>query len=605
MKILLHSNAPWMTTGYGQQAGLLATGLMAHGHQVAISAFCGLEGPPVAWHGAKVLPSVAAGDPLGSALLAEHAKAEEPDLVITLCDVWALETSKIDGLPLACWLPVDCAPLSKLDAAHLTASCGIPVAMSRHGQKMLTAAGFDPLYVPHCLSPAYTAPRDRQAARERVLGDAAGSFAIGINATNKDPYRKGLAEQFAAFARFHQEVPASVLLVHTRIAEPGSLDLSDLVADLGIEDAVRFAPQAELLTGQIDTGWLADWYTALDLYSGCAYGEGFGLPILEAQACGTPVVVTDASAMTELCGSGYLVSGEPFWNPVHRAWWSKPYIQEITDAYSRAWQITGTDPGQAKDMRGDARSFAALYTPAHVLGSEWPKVLHEACRRLAGQRPAGTATDPVEVASAIWAGLPRGGHAWDIGANQGQSLAQLYALCDRVTAFEPSAEAIDALDAAWDPKPPWLAGVHELAVSDHDGHLTTAIRDKSAEALELTAVGVESGLPWGRLAGTRDVPCRTVDSLAGEMGIPDLIKVDTEGHEGQVLDGAAKVLAAGTTSWVIEFHSAALHGKCSNLLAAAGYAVETVRHPHYPPDSRLWHNHGWIRATPIPPLESS
>lgn len=604
MKILLHSNAPWMTTGYGQQAGLLATGLMAHGHQVAISAFCGLEGPPVAWHGAKVLPSVAAGDPLGSALLAEHARAESPDLVITLCDVWALDTSAIDGLPLACWLPVDCAPLSKVDAAHLTASCGIPVAMSRHGLKMLTEAGFDPLYVPHCTNPVYTAPRDRQAARERVLGDAARMFAIGINATNKDPYRKGLAEQFAAFAAFHQEIPDSVLLVHTRIAEPGSLDLTDLVADLGIEDAVRFAPQAELLTGQIEASWLADWYTALDLYSGCAYGEGFGLPILEAQACGTPVAVTDASAMTELCGAGWTVGGEPFWNPIHRAWWLKPSIREITDVYWRAQQITATDPQQAADMRATAREFASLYAPAHVLGSEWPAVLHEACRRLAARRPAGAPTDPVEAATAIWAGLPRGGHAWDIGANKGQSISQLYALCDRVTAFEPSAEAVDALEAAWDPKPAWLEG-RQLAVSDHDGWLTTAERAESMAGLELTAVDVDSGLPWGQLTGTRDVPCRTVDSLAAELGVPDLVKVDTEGHEGQVLDGAAAVLAAGTASWVIEFHSAALHGKCSNLLAAAGYAVETVRHPHYPPDSRLWHNHGWIRATPIPPLESS
>lgn len=604
MKILLHSNAPWMTTGYGQQAGLLATGLMAHGHEVVISAFCGLEGPPVGWHGAKVLPSVAAGDPLGSALLAEHAKAERPDLVITLCDVWALETAKIDGLPLACWLPVDCDPLSRMDATHLAASCGIPVAMSRHGQKMLTGAGFDPLYVPHCVSPVYLVPRDRQAARERVLGTAAGLFAIGINATNKDPYRKGLAEQLAAFAAFHQDHPDSVLLVHTRIAEPGSLDLSDLVANLGIDGAVRFAPQAELMSGQIDSGWLADWYTALDLYSGCAYGEGFGLPILEAQACGTPVVVTDASAMTEMCGSGAMVGGEPFWNPVHRAWWTKPSIGEITDVYAGMYRYARTDPVKAAALRTLAREFASQYDPARVLGTEWPAVLHEICRRLAAQRPAGTATDPVEAATAIWAGLPRGGHGWDIGANQGQSIAQLYALCDRVTAFEPSREAIGALDAAWDPKPAWL-GVRELAVSDHDGTLTTAIRAESMEGLELTAVDVDSGLPWGQLTGTRDVLCRTVDTLAAELGVPDLIKVDTEGHEGQVLDGAAGVLAAGTTAWVIEFHSAALHGKCTNLLAAAGYAVETVRHPHYPPDSRLWHSHGWIRATPIRSLESS
>jgi glycosyltransferase involved in cell wall biosynthesis len=30
--------------------------------------------------------------------------------------------------------------------------------------------------------------------------------------------------------------------------------------------------------------------------------EGFGLPPLEAMACGTPVVVSDASSMPEVCG---------------------------------------------------------------------------------------------------------------------------------------------------------------------------------------------------------------------------------------------------------------------------------------------------------------
>lgn len=36
-------------------------------------------------------------------------------------------------------------------------------------------------------------------------------------------------------------------------------------------------------------------------------GEGFGIPIIEAQAAGCPVIVTDCTAMTELCLSGWLI----------------------------------------------------------------------------------------------------------------------------------------------------------------------------------------------------------------------------------------------------------------------------------------------------------
>ena len=34
-------------------------------------------------------------------------------------------------------------------------------------------------------------------------------------------------------------------------------------------------------------------------------GEGFGIPVIEAQAQGTPVVVNDATAQSELVGAGH------------------------------------------------------------------------------------------------------------------------------------------------------------------------------------------------------------------------------------------------------------------------------------------------------------
>jgi glycosyltransferase involved in cell wall biosynthesis len=97
--------------------------------------------------------------------------------------------------------------------------------------------------------------------------------------------------------------------------------------------------------GRVPDAELPLWYNIATI---CAYPslyEGFGLPPLEAMACGTPVVVSNRSALPEVVGeAGILV------DPLDTEAWTK--------AFSRLLQ----DPGLASDLarRGIAR--AALFT---------------------------------------------------------------------------------------------------------------------------------------------------------------------------------------------------------------------------------------------------
>ena len=51
-------------------------------------------------------------------------------------------------------------------------------------------------------------------------------------------------------------------------------------------------------------------YSLADLFAFPSWYEGFGLPVLESQACGTPVVVADNSSLPEVAGdAGFLVDG--------------------------------------------------------------------------------------------------------------------------------------------------------------------------------------------------------------------------------------------------------------------------------------------------------
>jgi alpha-1,3-rhamnosyl/mannosyltransferase len=50
------------------------------------------------------------------------------------------------------------------------------------------------------------------------------------------------------------------------------------------------------------------WYNSAETFLYPSIFEGFGLPVLEAMACGTPVIVSDASSLPEVVGeSGFKI----------------------------------------------------------------------------------------------------------------------------------------------------------------------------------------------------------------------------------------------------------------------------------------------------------
>lgn len=376
MRILFHSNAPWAGTGYGQQTAIFASRLRDLGHEVTISAFYGLQGQGSQWGGITVLPG--GMDGYGNDIVAAHAHTTRAELVVVLADAWPMNPEVIKGLPAAMWMPVDCDRLGVADEKMLTDSGTVPVAMSRHGRDQLTAAGFKPLYIPHGVDPSvFQPPADRAGLRKSWGVD--GRFVIGMNAANKDGVRKGYSEQFHAFARFRKDHPDALLLVHALPQMPNNqLNLVALAQRLGIFDHVKFSDQYAYVTGSIKPTSLAEWYGCLDVLSSCSYGEGFGIPIIEAQACGTPVIVTRGSAMTELAGPGWAVDGQPFWNPVHQADWQVPSIEGIHRAYDKAYRY-------AASKRAAAREFAMTYDADRVLLEHWKPALDFLADHYAGK----------------------------------------------------------------------------------------------------------------------------------------------------------------------------------------------------------------------------
>ena len=75
-----------------------------------------------------------------------------------------------------------------------------------------------------------------------------------------------------------------------------------LVTDLGLQDRVKFP-------GYVPQAQLPLWYNAASLFLYPSLFEGFGLPVLEAMSCGTPVVTSNISSLPEVAGqAGALVN---------------------------------------------------------------------------------------------------------------------------------------------------------------------------------------------------------------------------------------------------------------------------------------------------------
>lgn len=75
----------------------------------------------------------------------------------------------------------------------------------------------------------------------------------------------------------------------------GDEPIARLVDDLGVRPYVR-------LVGFVSTDEQPLWYNAATLFAYPSRYEGFGLPVAEAMACGTPVVASNRSSLPEVVG---------------------------------------------------------------------------------------------------------------------------------------------------------------------------------------------------------------------------------------------------------------------------------------------------------------
>lgn len=315
LDILWQSNARHSPTGYGNQTNLFVPELKRAGHNPSIFAFYGLEGAgQVDSDGITTLPRLIDG--YGNDIIKGHMDFTKAQLLITLIDPFVLNPEIYGNLPWCAWAPIDSSRALPANINGLKRARWV-WAMSRFGEEELKRAGIHNVtYVPHGVDTELFKPGDRAGAREKIgkywNRDLSDTFLVVMNSANKGaPSRKGFSEAIEAFAMFSRDYPEALLYIHTEVNGIFVGEhLPTTLARFGVQDRVLFPPQYPLLMGMLSSSYLNDVYNAADVFLQTSHGEGFGIPIVEAQASGCPVIVTNFSSMPELCFAGSKVDGQ-------------------------------------------------------------------------------------------------------------------------------------------------------------------------------------------------------------------------------------------------------------------------------------------------------
>ena len=405
MKVLWISNAPWAPSGYGSQTRQVGLRIAAAGHDIEFVANDGTRGDQE-WRGHLVRGSSGGDRYSRDGILDDYARSEA-DWVVSLYDNWVYTQGMRDpfeSVPrVAGWVPVDHYPVPKVLWRWL-ANDHMAIAMSQYGFDRLSELSenfrhgevrgqppFAVRYAPHGIEPVFS-PVDTDF--RDVIDVPAEAFLVGIVAANNGTLvydRKGFGDMVAAMTDLMHARSDVYLYIHSIASGFDAFNLEHLLAFYGVpDDRVRWADQYALRKHTVTDEHMATIYSSLDVLLATSRGEGFGLPVIEAQACGVPVIASNWTAQAELVGdvwsndrpgdietpSGWLIGVDPDYDGKQLGLWGKPRISSIIGALGLAY---------AEQRNGDRwaqRKAAAVAKAAHwaadaVFDRHWRPILDE------------------------------------------------------------------------------------------------------------------------------------------------------------------------------------------------------------------------------------
>lgn len=124
-----------------------------------------------------------------------------------------------------------------------------------------------------------------------------GPFILYLGGFSK---RKNIKNLIISFSEANKKLTQKHKLVIIGLCRDELINLKDLCRNLNISNDVIF-------TGYIEEKLLPLFYNAAEIFVYPSLYEGFGLPVLEAMSCKTPVITSNTSSIPEITGNDALL----------------------------------------------------------------------------------------------------------------------------------------------------------------------------------------------------------------------------------------------------------------------------------------------------------
>ncbi len=327
LNLLYYGDSPTVPTGFGIVAKHLLRGLYNTGkyniYVIGINqrdGFYSKEEYPY-----QIIPAKSASNPddiYGFKLFSSSIVRPEIDICIVQNDVFIAEqltkqiqTAKLSRLsnkqkPLrvALYYPVDCK--FSRSTTSITYTVDKSVCYSEFGKDSTLQFGgrcTDVINLGVDTSVFYPiAPEQRSQLRRDVMKLDDGNTYV-VTCVNRNSPRKDVAKTIYCFSEFHKHVPNSVLYLHMSLRDRGAgtmqvIDLTVPISELGLDSVVRYPADFDPGIG-VPSNVLNLLYNCSDMYLTTHLGEGWGIGMTEAMACGVPVVAPDNTIADEMFGS--------------------------------------------------------------------------------------------------------------------------------------------------------------------------------------------------------------------------------------------------------------------------------------------------------------